>query len=51
MKLYGYDAWVYKALFLQITKGTKAAAMYLWRRGFEVDEAVAILASRPKLRG
>lgn len=51
MKLYGYQAWVYKALFLQITKGTQAAARYLRRRNFDVTEAAAILASLPKLRG
>ena len=51
MRLYGYQAWVYKALFLQITKGTQVAARYLRLRNFEVEEAARVLAFLPKLRG
>jgi|OpeIllAssembly_1097287.scaffolds.fasta_scaffold01773_8 hypothetical protein len=47
----GYRSLVYKALFLQATKGTLYAALWLKLFGFEVRDAVSILARAPRLRG
>jgi hypothetical protein len=45
----GYRNLVYKALYLQATQGTRMAALWLKLFGFELRDAVGILARRVSL--
>lgn len=45
----GYRNLVYKALYLQATRGTLAGALWLKAFGFELRDAVKVLARAPML--